>query len=545
MTQRLCPLLCCLIFAACQSKPKVDLLLHNAVVYTVNDSFAVAEALAVNDGHIVAVGKSADLIKQYDAFETKDAGGKFVYPGFIDAHSHFTGYALSLQQVQLQGTGSWQEVVNKVIAFAAANPNSWITGRGWDQNDWAVKNFPDKAKLDSAFPNTPVILSRIDGHAAIANQAALDAADVKAGQTLQGGIIETKAGKLTGILVDNAVDLVWAKIPTPTIEQYEKSWRQAEQNCFAAGLTGVSDCGLELREALLLDSLQRAAKLFLPVYVMLSDNDHNWSWLKKRGVYKTDRINIGGMKYYADGALGSRGACLLHDYADKAGWKGFLLKDKDYFAEKAAEMANTKIQMCTHAIGDSANREILRIYAQVLKGKNNKRWRIEHAQVVDSADFGMFGNCSVVPSAQPTHATSDMYWAGDRLGSVRVKTAYAYQQLLEQNGWLPLGTDFPVEDISPLKTFLAAVGRVDANNYPGGGFQPENALSREQALRGMTVWAAKAAFEEAEKGSLENGKRADFIILDHDLMRAPVKDILKVRVLSTFVAGKKVFGTNE
>lgn len=531
-----------LLLAACQPKPKVDLILHHAVIYSVNDSFAVAEAMAVNDGHIVALGSNDAILAKYDAFETRDAAGKFIYPGFIDAHSHFTGYSLGLQQVELEGTTSWDEVVAKVKAAADANSQPWIIGRGWDQNDWTVKTFPDKARLDSLFPNTPVFLVRVDGHAAIVNQAAFDVANIQADQAnITGGVVEKKNGKLTGILIDNAVDLVAEKIPRPTIGQYERSWQQGEAKCFAAGLTTVSDCGLELREALLLDSLQRAAKLYIHVYVMLSDNEPNWKWLRQKGAYKTDRINIGGMKFYADGALGSRGACLLHDYTDKPGWTGFLLKDKTYFEEQAAEMVKTKLQMCTHAIGDSANHEILRIYASVLKGKNDKRWRIEHAQVVDSADFAQFGRYSIVPSVQPTHATSDMYWAGDRLGPQRIRTAYAYQQLLKENGWLPLGTDFPVEDISPLKTFLAAVGRVDAKGYPAGGFQAENALTREQALRGMTIWAAKAAFEEEEKGSLETGKMADFIILDQDLMKVPVAGILSVKVLSTYIGGKNVY----
>ncbi|UYQ92452.1 amidohydrolase [Chitinophaga horti] len=529
------------LLAACKSKPPADLLLYNAVIYTVNDSFTVAQAMAIRNGHILAVGSNDALQDQYAYAERIDADGKVIYPGFIDAHAHFTGYGLGLQQVALAGTGSWQEVVNKVKAFAAANPQPWILGRGWDQNDWDVKSFPDKSQLDSAFPNTPVFLARVDGHAAVVNQAALDAAGVKAGQILTGGMVETSNGRLTGILIDNAVDLVSSKIPSPSPAQYEKSWRAAEQQCFAVGLTSVSDCGLELKEALLLDTLQRSGSVQMRVYVMLSDNETNWQWLKQHGPYKKDRINIGGMKFYADGALGSRGACLLHEYADKAGWKGFLLKDKSYFAAKAQEMAGTALQMCTHAIGDSATREILNIYASALKGKNDKRWRIEHAQVVDSADFHLFGEYSVVPSVQPTHATSDMYWAASRLGHQRVKTAYAYRQLLEQNGWLPLGTDFPVEDISPLKTFLAAVGRVDAKGYPEGGFQAENALSRERALRGMTIWAARAAFEEKEKGSLEPGKLADFILLDRDLMKMPVTDILTTRVVATYIGGRKVY----
>jgi len=239
--------------------------------------------------------------------------------------------------------------------------------------------------------------------------------------------------------------------------------------------------------------------------------------------------------------LGSRGACLLQPYNDKAGWYGFLLRDKKHYDSLAAALANTEFQMCTHAIGDSANREILNIYNKYLKGKNDKRWRIEHAQVINPNDFALFGNASVVPSVQPTHATSDMYWAAERLGNERIKGAYAYKQLLQQNGWLPLGTDFPVEDISPFKTFLAAVYRRDAKGWPETGFQTENALTKEEAIKGMTIWAAKADFLEKETGSIEAGKKADFIILDKDLMKVDEKDVLATKVIATYSGGKKVY----
>jgi predicted amidohydrolase YtcJ len=317
----------------------------------------------------------------------------------------------------------------------------------------------------------------------------------------------------------------------------------AQEHCFAAGLTTITDCGLSYRDVDAIDAMQKEGVLSMRLYIMLSDNTENFARYLPRGPYKTDRLFVNGFKFYADGALGSRGACLLQPYNDKPGWQGFLLNSKSHYDSLAAILANTKFQMCTHAIGDSGNRQILHTYAKVLNGKNDRRWRIEHAQVVDPADFDLFGQYSIIPSVQPTHATSDMYWAGERLGADRLKNAYAYKKLLHENGWLPLGTDFPVEDISPFKTFLAAVIRKDANGFPAGGFQPENALTREEAIRGMTIWAAKADFLEDEVGSIEKGKKADFIILDRDLFKAAETDILKTKVISTFSGGKKVFGS--
>jgi hypothetical protein len=274
---------------------------------------------------------------------------------------------------------------------------------------------------------------------------------------------------------------------------------------------------------------------------MLSDAEKNFDYLFKRGKIKTDRLNVRSFKVYADGALGSRGACLLQPYSDMPKKSGFLLSDIKHFEEVAKKINEHNFQMCTHAIGDSANRSILKIYNQVLGGKNDKRWRIEHAQVVSPSDFKLFGSASVIPSVQPTHATSDMYWAAERLGKERVKGAYAYKQLLTENGWLPLGTDFPVEQINPMLTFYAATLRKDAKDFPKGGFAMENALSPEQALRGMTIWAAKANFEEKEKGSLEVGKFADFVILENDIMKASGQQILNNKVLSTFLNGEKVY----
>lgn len=526
--------------ASCSGKKTADLLVINGQIYTVDSAFTVVEAMAIKDGKILATGSSADIQKEYEASETLNAKGRFIYPGFIDAHAHFMGYGLGLQTANLIGTESWEDILETLKEFAATHPEGWIIGRGWDQNDWPNKEFPDNTKLNELFPDRPVFLQRVDGHAAIVNQHAIRLAGVQAGQIIVGGDIITKNNKPTGVLIDNAIDLVARHIPAATPEQFEKAMMDAQKNCFAMGLTTIDDCGLDYTEMEQLMALQESGDLKMRLYVMLSDAQRNFDYLDKKGIIKTDRMHVRGFKVYGDGALGSRGACLLEPYSDQPGYRGFLLSQPEHFDSVASWISARDFQMCTHAIGDSGNRTILQVYDKYLKGKNDRRWRIEHAQVVNQSDFELFGKNSVVPSVQPTHATSDMYWAGDRLGAERVKGAYAFRQLLDQNGWLPLGTDFPVEDISPFKTFFAAVARKDAKGWPAGGYQMENALSREQALRGMTIWAARSNFEEKEKGSLEAGKLADFVILEKDLMMADESELLNIKVLSTFIGGEKV-----
>jgi len=523
------------------SNEKVDMVVHHAVIYTVDSSFSTAEAMAVSDGKIIATGTNDEILKKYKATESIDAKGAAVYPGFIDAHAHFVGYGRSLFQVDLFGTNTWEETVQRITDFAAKHPDlDWIQGRGWDQNRWPGKSFPTNELLNTLFPNKPVVITRVDGHASIANQKALDLAGIKAGQEIVGGSIETKNGKLTGVLIDNADNKVYAQIPDPNKETYTQWLQAAQKNCFEQGLTTITDCGISWQDVDAIDALQKTGKLDMRLYAMLSDNEENLKKYLATGPYKTDKLFVKGIKVYADGALGSRGACLLEPYSDKPGWMGFLLRNKSHYDSLAQVLSKTGFQMCTHAIGDSANREILNVYNKYLGGKNEKRWRIEHAQIVNQNDFALFGKASIIPSVQPTHATSDMYWAEERLGKERLKGGYAYKQLLQQNGWIPLGTDFPVEDISPFKTFLASVVRKDAKGFPEGGFQPENALTREETIRGMTIWAAKAGFLETEVGSLEKGKKADFIILDKDLMKVPEGEILSVKVNATYLGGKKV-----
>lgn len=529
------------LLTGCARMESVDLIVFNARIYTVDSAFSTADAMVIRDGKVIETGNYEILKTKYNPTDTLNAEQKFIYPGLIDAHAHFVGYANSLQRVNLVGTSGWDEVLVKAQEFATANKDGWLLGRGWDQNDWTTKQYPGNEELNALFPDRPVLLTRIDGHAAIANEKALGLAGIKPGDQMDGGEIEVKNGKLTGILIDNAIDLVTSKIPAADANQFKNGLIAAQENCFAVGLTTVDDCGLDYKDILFIDSLQRKGELKMRIYAMLSDAKQNFDFAFSRGKIKTDHLNVRAFKVYADGALGSRGACLLQPYLDKPGWNGFLLSNQTHFDSVANLLSQKGFQMCTHAIGDSGNRTILSIYGKYLKGKNDLRWRIEHAQVINQQDFSLFAKYSIIPSVQPTHATSDMYWAAERLGDERVKGAYAWKQLLEQNNWLPLGTDFPVEDISPFKTFYAAVIRKDAKGWPDNGYQMENALTREQALRGMTIWAAQANFEETEKGSLEKSKMADFIILDKDLMSADAGELLKIKVLFTFVNGQKVY----
>ncbi|WP_026764129.1 amidohydrolase [Sediminibacterium salmoneum] len=526
--------------AACNSN-NVDTIVHHAKIYTVDSAFTVVEAMAIKDGKIVAIGTNDDITGKYKADSVVDAKGAAIYPGFIDAHAHFLGYASSLYQVDLFNTSTWEETVDRIVAFSKEHPEiKFIQGRGWDQNKWPGKKYPTNELLNKYFPNTPVVIARVDGHASIANDAALALAGIKPGDKVVGGEIETINGKLTGVMIDNGDAAVYAKIPSPTKEEWATWLKTAEKNCFAQGLTTITDCGLSHQDVDLLDGLHKSNQLNMRLYVMLSDNPDNYNVYLKKGPYKTDKLFVNGFKVYADGALGSRGACLLKHYTDQPGWGGFLLRNKSHYDSLANVLSKTEFQMCTHAIGDSANREILTIYNKYLQPGNDKRWRIEHAQIVAPEDFQLFGKVNVVPSVQPTHGTSDMYWAESRLGKERMKGAYAFKDLLKQNGWIPLGTDFPVENISTFKTFLASVVRKDANGYPAEGFQMENALTRQETIKGMTIWAAKAGFLDKEVGSLEAGKKADFIILDKDLMSVAEADILKTKVTATYLGGKRV-----
>jgi len=395
--------------------------------------------------------------------------------------------------------------------------------------------------LDKLFPGLPVVLVRIDGHAVLASTEALKRAGITAATKIDGGEVVLKNGKPTGVLIDNAADRMRALIPEMGHRQKIKALLEAQKNCFADGLTTVTDAGLPKADILLIDSLQRQGLLKIRVYAMLSPDKKTLDYFFPKGPLHNGKLTVSAVKLYIDGALGSRGALLLKPYSDMPGHYGLRLHPLPYYDSLCRLAFRAGFQVNTHAIGDSGNRIMLKTYARFLKGKNDRRWRIEHAQVIAPEDFHYFGDFSIIPSIQSTHCTSDMYWAGERLGPKRLQTAYAYKQLLLQNGWEVNGTDFPVEDISPIKTFYAAVSRKDLNGWPPGGFQMENAISRKAALRSITLWPAKGSFDEQIKGSIVPGKLADFVILNNDIMRCPESEIPRTKVQRTFLQGEEVY----
>lgn len=527
-----------LLFIACTTKQQADLIVTNANVYTVNSNFENTQAFAIRNGKFIGVGTNEEITSKFKSDSIINANEKTIVPGLIDTHCHF--YELGLQQktVDLTNTKSFNEVVKRIFEFQNKYHVNYITGWGWDQNKWERKDFPTNDILNHAFPNTPIAISRIDGHTLLANEAAIKLANVTIKTLFSGGEILQKNGKLTGIFIDNPMDLILKTIPKPSKKNQIDALQAAEKICFSYGLTTVDDAGLPRQTIDLIDSLQQAKALKMRMYVMVSNSPEDVDYYLNKGIIKTDRLNVRSIKVYADGALGSRGAALKKQYYDAPNHYGALLSKPEEFIAIAKKIANSNYQMNTHAIGDSANYVMLKIYEEVLKGKNNRRWRIEHAQIIDPKDFHYFKN--IFPSIQPTHATSDMYWAEKRLGAERMKGAYAYKELLNKYGKVALGTDFPVEKVSPFLTFYAAVARKDLNNFPENGFEPENALTREETLKGMTIWAASANFEENEKGSIEVGKDADFVILSDDIMKVDLNKIPTTKALETYLAGEKV-----
>jgi predicted amidohydrolase YtcJ len=532
------------------NKKSVEYIYFNAQIITMNDSLPSASVIAIDKGKILAIG-GQEVLEQYKASEenTIDLKQQYVYPGLIDAHCHFYGYASNLLSCDLVGTKSWDEVLSRIKTFASTNNGEWITGRGWDQNDWAVKEFPDNTELNKLFPNQAVILKRIDGHAAICNNKALELAGIlpepaiKVNLIIDGGEIIRKDGIITGVLIDNAVERVEKVVSAPSKQNLIKALMQAEKDCYSNGLTTLADAGLDIKDCLFLDSLHDAGHLSIYLYMMLNPTTEGMEYAKRLGIYESDNGKICSFKLYADGALGSRGAKLKKPYCDRHDHSGAMIHPMAYY-DSFARMtyAFTKYQLNTHCIGDSANSMLLNIFSKFLPEGNDLRWRIEHAQIVDRADMDKFSKYGIIPSVQPTHATSDGPWAEARLCKERLSGAYAYKSLLSQNQYIPLGTDFPVEHISPIYTFYSAVYRESATHPEDGTFLTAEALSAEQALKGMTVWAAKSCRLEHRKGQLKVGMDGDLTVLDKNLLKASKAEVKTTKVVRTVRSGKTVFG---
>ena len=525
------------------SSPEADLIIHNAVVYTVNKDFEKATAVAVKNGKFIAVG-GEDLIELYSAKSIVDLNGFPIYPGFIDAHCHFYNFGLLQQQLDLSGTKSFEEVIQRITGYVESNPGVPVLGQGWDQNTWEIKEYPTKEILDQRFPNELIAVKRVDGHALLVNQKVLDLAGIDSSTEVDGGVVVRVDGALTGVLIDNAMDSVYQALPKPTIKQQEEALLVAQKICFQNGLTTVDDAGLDKEQLELIESMQKRNILDIRVYGMISNTTENLEYYLDKGPIKTERLNIRSVKVYADGALGSRGAALKKDYSDEKGNRGSFVTPVEEIQALAFILAKKGFQMNTHAIGDAANHEVLNAYKKALTIDPDPRWRIEHAQVVSEIDREFFGS-KILPSIQPTHATSDMFWADERLGEGRIKNAYAYKTLLDWSGRVALGTDFPVEHVSPLKTFYAAVARTTEKQLPLGGFQIEDGLTRTEALKGMTIWAAYANFEEEIKGSIEVGKMADMVILKEDIMKIDINTVTNIDVVATIVDGVIVYRASK
>lgn len=525
-------------FSLIGCKKNADLIIYNANIYTVNKNFNIAKAIVIKNGKFLEVGEN-ELQNKYNSKKSIDLKGSTILPGLIDAHCHFYGLGTNQLVIDLVGTKSFEEIIFR-LKSNSSEKNTIIKGRGWDQNDWKNKDFPEKSELDMLFPNIPVVLERIDGHAYLVNQKALDMAKINLNTKSNSGSILKKNGQLTGVLIDGPMRLIDNVIPELSKSEKIKALLDAQRICFKNGLTTVDDAGLSKEIILLIDSLQKNKDLKMRVYAMISNSKNNLDYFLKKGTIKTSRLNVRSVKVYGDGALGSRGAALKYPYHDDKKNYGKLITTPEEIKDLASRLADANFQMNTHAIGDSTIKLLIDSYSKVLKNKLDPRWRIEHSQIIDLDDINGY-NEKILPSVQPTHATSDMYWAEERVGSSRINGAYAYKKLLEKSKVIGLGTDFPVERVNPFHTFYAAISRKDLNEYPVNGFQFQNALSREETLKGMTIWAAYLNFEEKEKGSIEKGKFADFIVIDQDIMKVEINKTPKTKVLKTYISGELVY----
>jgi predicted amidohydrolase YtcJ len=527
-----------------------DLVVTNARIYTVDDARPVVAAMAVRDGRVLFTGSVREAMAlRGPSTHVVDLGGHTVIPGMVDAHAHLLGLGESLRNVNLVGAKSYDEVIARVVDAARGQPDGkWILGRGWDQNQWGDTRFPTHEALTRALPNSPVWLTRVDGHAGLANAAAMRAAGVTAASVdPSGGRIErTATREPTGLFIDNAKALVERAIPAPSRDDTRKAIAAAVAEAHRWGLVGVHDAGESRPTIDLLEEMAKAGQLPFRLYVMISDDSAAITHYIARGPQSAlydNHLWIRAFKLYADGALGSRGAALLEPYSDDPNNRGLLLSAPAHIQDVASRALRAGFQVNTHAIGDRGNRVVLDAYDAALKAHPtaDHRFRVEHAQILNHDDIPRFAELGVIPSMQAVHQTSDMYWAGTRLGLGRLLGAYAWRSLLNTGVVVPNGSDFPVEAVNPLLSFHSAVSRQDAENWPAAGWMPEQRMTRDEALKSMTIWPAYAAFQEATMGSLSPGKLADFVVLDRDIMTVPDRDILGTSVIATYIGGTPVY----
>ncbi|MCE3296181.1 MAG: Amidohydrolase 3 [Crocinitomicaceae bacterium] len=523
---------------ACMKGQRVDLVVHNAKIHTVDENYNVHEAMAIKDGEIVEVGPERQILNKYAYDEEIDANGKDVYPGFTDAHGHILSLIDQRLNLDLSGSKSFGEVIFKLEKYASGQKRKFIVGRGWDQAVWGTKEFPDNEKINALFPDIPVLLIRVDGHAALINDCLYKKAKLE-GKNIEGGKILLKNGKPTGIILDNTITEISKLIPPFTNQERQKAFLEIQEELFQYGITSVHEAGIEFKDIAFFQSMNKSKQLKLQLNAMLYPSKENIDFAQKNGVYHENNLLIRSFKVVGDGSLGSRGACLKHPYHDDPLTHGFLTTPVTEMRKVADVCRKTGYQMNTHAIGDSTNKVVIDLIAEMYAFKKDHRWRIEHAQVLDPADIKKMGDYAVFPSVQPTHAVSDQRWAEDRLGKERLKGAYAYQSILNTTGIFALGTDFPVESFDPFATIHAAVKRKNKENFPSSGFLASEAVSLENCIRGMTIWPAFACFREKSTGSLEKGKEATFIILDYPLT---VSGNFKENfAYMTYIKGKKVY----
>lgn len=503
------------------------------VLYKVSGVYGGGNALLVQADTIAFTGSFAQGRKLFPNARVEQRKNTWIYPGFMDAHAHFYYYGLGLTECDLRGTASFREVCDRVAFYARLHPDGWIIGRGWDQNDWLNKEFPDRAMLDSMFPNRPVVLKRVDGHALLINDAARRASGLNPDVPIAGGEVLKNEGRYTGVLIDQACTIVSDAVPAPSRQRQILALELAAGQVLAQGVTALSDAGLPYDVIVLIDSLQRAGRLPLRIDAMMAPEAANFSKFQQGG-FSSPWLACGSVKYYLDGALGSRGACLKDDYCDRSGYRGLLLVRPDSFETACRQAASIGLRICVHAIGDSANKLALHTMAKHMPA--GARWRVEHAQVVDPHDLHLFQHTGIIPSVQPTHATSDAPWAEERLCAHRMHGAYAYRTLLKTAGTIALGTDFPVEQVNPLATYLAAVFRNSADGSVQH-FRQEEALSPEDCIKGMTEWAWQASDLKLRGGKIAPGYQADLVFLDRNLVRLKAHEVLQTKVLDAMTAG--------